>query len=119
MKMYELAGFGDKTPVKEDLKALFREIDHGNMVNDATYNKDHQPLHLTLNELTVWFEMKLKTPDNKKGATKSDKNSNDGIRTRTGSGLRVLDRKTKQAGKPKKKQAAKSATPKNKQLLGV
>ena len=71
-----------------------------------------------MNELIVWFEMKLKTLENKEGATKSDKNSKD-TRIRTGSGLRVLDRKTKQAGKPKKKQAAKSATPKNKQLLGV
>lgn len=119
MKMYALAGFGKRTPVKEDLKALFREIDHGNTVNDATYNKDHQSLHLTMNELIVWFEMKLKTLENKEGATKSDKNSK-GTRIRTGSGLRVLDRKTKQGGKPKKKQAtAKSAIPKNKQLLGV
>ena len=119
MKMYALAGFGKRTPVKEDLKALFREIDHGNTVNDATYNKDHQSLHLTMNELIVWFEMKLKTSENKEGATKSDKNSK-GTRIRTGSGLRVLDRKTKQGGKPPKKQAtAKSAIPKNKQLLGV
>ena len=121
MKMYALAGFGKRTPVKEDLKALFREIDHGNTVNDATYNKDHQSLHLTMNELIVWFEMKLKTSENKEGATKSDKNSK-GTRIRTGSGLRVLDRKTKQGGKPQKKQAtAKSAIPKkkNKQLLGV
>jgi len=119
MKMYALAGFGKRTPVKEDLKALFREIDHGNTVNDATYNKDHQSLHLTMNELIVWFEMKLKTLENKEGATKSDKNSK-GTRIRTGSGLRVLDRKTKQGGKPPKKQAtAKSAIPKNKQLLGV
>ena len=119
MKMYALAGFGKRTPVKEDLKALFREIDHGNTVNDATYNKDHQSLHLTMNELIVWFEMKLKTLENKEGATKSDKNSK-GTRIRTGSGLRVLDRKTKQGGKPQKKQAtAKSAIPKNKQLLGV
>jgi hypothetical protein len=119
MKMYALAGFGKRTPVKEDLKALFREIDHGNTVNDATYNKDHQSLHLTMNELIVWFEMKLKTSENKEGATKSDKNSK-GTRIRTGSGLRVLDRKTKQGGKPPKKQAtAKSAIPKHKQLLGV
>jgi hypothetical protein len=55
MKMYELAGFTAR-PTKEQLKALFREIDAIDGDDSMTEGSQH---FLNLLELTKWFELKL------------------------------------------------------------
>jgi hypothetical protein len=55
MKMYELAGFTAR-PTKEQLKALFREIDAIDGDDSMAEGSQH---FLNLLELTKWFELKL------------------------------------------------------------